>query len=128
MLHDSRALDCGAGRTLHGPHRSDFLVTHGPKSAAAASCSTGEQKALLISIVLAHARAMRATPVGVLPVLLFDEGVAHLDVRRRVGLFETLSRLGAQCWFTGTDRALFAGLEGETQYCSVEDGVLTPTG
>jgi DNA replication and repair protein RecF len=127
MLHDSRSSDRAAGRTLHGPHRSDFLVTHGPKAAAAAACSTGEQKALLISIVLAHARAMRETALGVLPILLFDEGITHLDGKRRAGLFETVSGLGAQCWFTGTDRALFAGLEGEAQYYSVEDGVLTPT-
>ncbi len=128
MLHDSRLPDRGAGRTLHGPHRSDFLVTHGPKKAAAAACSTGEQKALLISIILAHAGAMRATPWGVLPILLFDEGIAHLDAGRRVGLFETLSRLGAQCWFTGTDRALFAGLDDETRYFAVDDGMLKPAG
>jgi DNA replication and repair protein RecF len=128
MLHDSRLSDRGAGRTLHGPHRSDFLVSHGPKATAAAACSTGEQKALLISIVLAHARAMRETALGVLPILLFDEGITHLDSRRRAGLFETLAGIGAQCWFTGTDRALFAGLEGEAQFYSVDDGVLTPTG
>jgi DNA replication and repair protein RecF len=128
ILHDSRSKDGGAGRTLHGPHRSDFIVTYGPRASPAASCSTGEQKALLIAIVIAHARAMRATPPGVLPVLLFDEGVAHLDRSRRVGLFETLTRLGAQCWFAGTDRELFAGLETDTEFYAVDGGLLTPTG
>lgn len=106
ILTDSRALDGAAGRTLNGPHRSDFQVMHGPKAMPAGQCSTGEQKALLTGLVLAHAKAVKEV-AGRTPVLLLDEIAAHLDVSRRRGLFEMLVGLGSQCWMTGTDASLF---------------------
>ena len=109
MLHDSRRADAGAGRTLIGPHRSDLSVTHGPKDMPARLCSTGEQKALLIGIVLAHARAVKAGFGGLAPILLLDEVAAHLDAGRRHGLYGELEGLGGQVWMTGTDRSLFEG-------------------
>jgi DNA replication and repair protein RecF len=128
MLHDSRKLDRAAGRTLSGPHRVDLKVTHGPKGIEAGICSTGEQKAMLIGIVLALARAMKNTLGGRLPVLLLDEVVAHLDAERRAGLFRELREIGAQCWLTGTDRALFSGMDNRTAFYAVNDGALAPIG
>jgi DNA replication and repair protein RecF len=122
ILRDSRGLDRAAGRTLRGPHRSDLVVVHGPKQVAADRCSTGEQKALLIGLILAHARAVRASS-GTAPVLLLDEVAAHLDARRRRGLFEALVALGSQSWMTGTDEGLFEGLEKDGTVFHVEDGV-----
>jgi DNA replication and repair protein RecF len=89
LLRDSRGPDRAAGRCLQGPHRSDLVVVHGPKAAEARICSTGEQKALLIGLVLAHARAVRTACDGWAPILLLDEVAAHLDEERRVGLFES---------------------------------------
>ncbi|MFO1088690.1 MAG: DNA replication/repair protein RecF [Hyphomicrobiales bacterium] len=125
-LQDSRRLDQAAGRTLNGPHRADLQVTHGPRGMAAEKCSTGEQKALLIGITLAHARAVRDAFSGFVPLLLLDEVVAHLDRARREGLFEELAELGAQAWMTGTDAALFAGFDGKARFMTVEAGQVAP--
>jgi len=127
MLADSRAQDAAAGRTLHGPHRSDLEVVHGPKGIAASYCSTGEQKALLVGIVLAHGRVIRAAFDGYAPLLLLDEVSAHLDESRRNGLFDELVELGAQAWMTGTDLSLFSSLGERAQYLAMDDGSVKPT-
>ena len=123
ILRDSRGLDRAAGRTLRGPHRSDLSVVHGPKQMAAGQCSTGEQKALLIGLILAQARAVKAA-VGVAPIVLLDEVAAHLDRTRRQGLLEALRAIGAQSWMTGTDAELFAGMGQEGTVFQVEDGTV----
>jgi DNA replication and repair protein RecF len=107
MLRANRARDAAAGRTLEGPHLTDFLVRDLDKNIAAAEASTGEQKALLISLVLAHA-ALLTELTGLAPVLLLDEVNAHLDTNRRAALHLELMALGAQAWMTGADDALFA--------------------
>jgi len=109
-LRDYRTRDRAAGRTLVGPQASDLLVRHGPKDIAAATASTGEQKALLIGLVLAHARLV-ATMSGLSPLVLLDEIAAHLDPRRRSALFEALGELGGQVWMTGADASLFVELQ-----------------
>jgi DNA replication and repair protein RecF len=109
VLKDNRARDAAAGRTLDGPHLTDLAVIYAPKGIAAADASTGEQKALLIGLVLAHAGLIGAM-TGFAPVLLLDEVAAHLDRDRRAALFEALARLGAQVWMTGADPAAFADL------------------
>lgn len=121
MLAENRARDRAAGRTLDGPHRTDLLVGHAGKSMPAALSSTGEQKALLVGIILAHAR-LTARLTGMTPVLLLDEIAAHLDGERRHGLFSMLAELNCQVFATGTDRALFAGLPGKVQILTVKDG------
>jgi len=126
ILRDSRKLDRAAGRTLRGPHRSDLAVVHGPKSMAAAQCSTGEQKALLIGLILAQARAVKKE-VGAPPILLLDEVAAHLDGARRLGLFSALADLGCQAWMTGTDAELFAGLGRDAAVLHVEAGQILET-
>ena len=110
-LRAGRARDAAAGRALAGPHRTDLIVTHLDKGQPAALCSTGEQKALLLGIVLAHAELV-ADRVGRPPILLLDEVAAHLDPSRRTALFERLAGRG-QVWMTGTEEALFAGLTDE---------------
>ncbi len=105
-LKRGRAQDAAAGRALVGPHRADLRVMHGGKGVPAGQASTGEQKALLIAIVLAHAAVVRAR-MGTPPLMLLDEIAAHLDGARRQRLFERLAETGAQVWMTGTDRALF---------------------
>ena len=120
-LRDARGLDRASGRTQNGTHRSEMLVKHVIKQIPAHACSTGEQKALLLSIVLAQARAGMQWH-GVVPVLLLDEVVAHLDERRRLELFEEICEIGAQTWMTGTDDALFAGISGKAQFFQVENG------
>ncbi len=110
-LAQSRARDTAAGRTLVGPHRSDLAVTHLGKNQAAGLCSTGEQKALLLGIILAHADLV-AERTGGAPVLLLDEIAAHLDPVRRAALFERLAGKG-QVWMTGTEDALFTDLGGD---------------
>ncbi|WP_017666724.1 DNA replication/repair protein RecF [Sandarakinorhabdus sp. AAP62] len=110
-LARGRARDAAAARAIDGPHRADLIVTHAGKAMPAATCSTGEQKALLIAIVLAHA-ALVAQRSGQPPILLLDEIAAHLDASRRAALFERLSGMGVQAWMTGTDAALFAELAG----------------
>ncbi|NLH82643.1 MAG: DNA replication/repair protein RecF [Phyllobacteriaceae bacterium] len=108
-LAESRRRDAAAGRTLDGPHRADLAVRHGPKAMPAHLSSTGEQKALLLGLVLAHARLVGET-TGRAPLLLLDDIAAHLDPRRRGELFDVLEALGAQCWMTGTDASAFAAL------------------
>lgn len=109
-LASGRRRDAAAGRALDGPHRADLAVTHLGKAQAAAMCSTGEQKALLLGIVLAHAELV-AERRQAAPVLLLDEVAAHLDPRRRAALFERLAGRG-QVWMTGTEPGLFAGVDG----------------
>ncbi len=111
-LADSRRRDAAAGRALIGPHRSDLAVTHLGKDQAAGLCSTGEQKALLLGLILAHADLV-AERTGAAPVLLLDEVAAHLDPLRRAALFDRLSGKG-QVWMTGTEDALFADLQVES--------------
>ena len=122
-MADNRARDRAAGRTLEGPHRSDLTVAHRPKAMPAELCSTGEQKALLIGIVLSHARLV-AEMTGATPILLLDEIAAHLDAGRRAALFRILDELGCQAFMTGTDAALFSGLEGRAQFLDVEHGTV----
>ena len=120
-LAASRQLDREAGRALIGAHRSDIKVMHLLKKRPAAVCSTGEQKALLISIILAHARLV-SLDRGWPPLLLLDEIVAHLDVDRRVALFKEICAIGAQSWMTGTDLNLFEGFLGRAQIFRIEAG------
>lgn len=122
-LQDSRGLDRAAGRTLSGPHRSDLVVHHGPKGMAAEEGSTGEQKALLIGLILAQAQAIRAV-TGAAPILLLDEIAAHLDKARRTALFGLLERLGVQAWMTGTEPELFDGASVSTMVYQVDNGTL----
>ena len=117
ILADSRGLDRSQQRTMTGPHRADISVMHGPKSTPAELCSTGEQKALLIGLVLAQAQAAKDV-LGAAPILLLDEVAAHLDETRRRGLFGSLAALGCQAWMTGTDESLFA--EAGAFACSYE--------
>jgi DNA replication and repair protein RecF len=121
ILRDNRARDAAAGRTLDGPHLTDLAVVYAPKGIAAAEASTGEQKALLIGLVLAHA-ALLAEMTGFAPVLLLDEVVAHLDPGRRDALFAALDRLGAQVWMTGADPAAFAEATTRAEVFSVSPG------
>jgi len=120
-LAASRERDAEAGRTLAGPHLADLEVRHTPKRADARDCSTGEQKALLISIVLANAWLQRKRH-GVAPVLLLDEIAAHLDAARRGALFEEILALKSQAWLTGTDRKLFAPLEAHAMFFAIDNG------
>jgi DNA replication and repair protein RecF len=121
-LAASRRLDGESGRTNVGPHLADLNVRHTAKRADARDCSTGEQKALLISIILANAWLQKNRNGGVPPILLLDEVAAHLDAERREGLFEEVLDLGAQAFMTGTDRALFASFSGRAQSFTVEAG------
>jgi DNA replication and repair protein RecF len=121
-LMRSRGQDAAAGRALVGPHRADLAVMHDAKAMAAGLCSTGEQKALLVGIVLAHAGLVAARR-GRAPLLLLDEVAAHLDAERRAALFGRLSALGAQTWVTGTDAGLFEAVEGDRFV--VADGTVT---
>ncbi len=124
-LADGRGRDMAAGRSLHGPHRSDLLVSHRAKAMPARDCSTGEQKALLIGLVLANAR-LRAAEDGRPPLLLLDEVAAHLDGERRAALFDELCHLGMQAWMTGTDAVLFDSFEGRAQMIGVEHSRFRP--
>ena len=125
-LRSGRERDRAAGRALVGPHRTDILVEHGPKSMPAAVCSTGEQKSLLIGLVLAHAELLAERRDGAAPILLLDEIAAHLDEHRRGALFAEILRLGAQAWMTGTDRHAFSALESHALFVQVEEGRVTP--
>ena len=120
----SRIRDAEAGRTLAGPHTTDLAVRHTGKRAEARACSTGEQKALLISIMLADARELARAREGLAPILLLDEIAAHLDAMRRSALFEEIHSLGAQAWMTGTDLSLFEAAR--CQIFDVRDGVFHP--
>ncbi|NQW01873.1 MAG: DNA replication/repair protein RecF [Rhodospirillales bacterium] len=124
-LAADRARDQSGGRTHSGPHRTDLVVRHGAKGKAAALCSTGEQKALLIAIVLANA-ALRGREDGGVPVLLLDEVAAHLDEMRREALFAHLLSLGAQVWLTGTDDSLFGAFKNRAQHFEIDNNGLKP--
>ena len=124
-LKELRRQDAESGTTLLGPHRSDLAVRHAITGMPAAEGSTGEQKALLIAIVLAHAR-LQAALRDRAPLLLLDEVAAHLDPARRGALFGEILWLGGQAWLTGTDAALFEGLRGRAQFFSVADAALAP--
>lgn len=123
-LAESRFRDLAAGRTLVGPHRADLYGVYAAKSVPARDCSTGEQKALLVSLILANARAL-AEQIGAPPILLLDEVSAHLDANRRAALYDEICALGAQAWMTGTGPELFAELGSKAQRVEVTevDGV-----
>ena len=125
---EGRRRDLAAGRTLIGPHRADMHAIYAAKGVAAGRCSTGEQKALLISLILANARAL-AADVGAAPVLLLDEVAAHLDAGRRAALYDEICALGAQAMMTGTEAALFdtLGARGQMVTVTETDGYSTVT-
>jgi DNA replication and repair protein RecF len=123
LLKDNRARDAAAGRTLDGPHLSDLVVLHASKNIPAADASTGEQKALLIRLVLAHASLIKQM-TGFAPLLLLDELIAHLDPSRRAALYDALSLLGAQVWMTGADPAAFGDIVGRAQVFLVRGGMV----
>ena len=126
-LARSRERDAAAGRALTGPHRGDLAVTHREKGRPAGECSTGEQKALIMNLVLAQAARLSRAESGPNPILLLDEAAAHLDARRRSGLFDEIEALGLQAFLTGVDEALFADLKGRAQGVQVDAGILTRT-
>ncbi len=123
-LRNGRGRDAAAGRTLEGPHRVDLLVRHQEKNIEASRCSTGEQKALLIGLILAHAR-LTADMTGFAPILLLDEIAAHLDEGRRATLFDLVDGLGGQAFMTGTDQSMFAALGDRAQFFTVSHGSVT---
>ena len=125
-LANGRERDRAAGRTLDGPHRADLVVRHRPKAMPAELCSTGEQKALLVGLVLSHAR-LTGEMSGLTPILLLDEIAAHLDAGRRAALFSILEELNCQAFMTGTDAALFSSLSGRAQFLTVDHGAVVPT-
>ncbi|MGA8494596.1 MAG: DNA replication/repair protein RecF [Xanthobacteraceae bacterium] len=125
VLRDNRARDAAAGRTSDGPHLTDLKVTYAHKGIPAADASTGEQKALLIGLVLAHGRLI-AEMTGFAPILLLDEIVAHLDPARRAALHVELAQLGGQVWMTGADPALFAEIGDDAMIIEVASGRLEP--
>jgi len=127
VLRDNRGRDAAAGRTLAGPHLSDLSVAYAPKSIPAADASTGEQKALLIGLVLAHA-GLLADMSGFAPVLLLDEVVAHLDPSRRAALYAELETLGAQAWMTGADAAAFSDIAAKADVVEVSPAQLQRRG
>ena len=123
-LSDGRMRDLSAGRTLVGPHRADLFGVFAAKDVPARDCSTGEQKALLVSLILANARAL-AVEFGAPPLLLLDEVAAHLDAGRRAALYDEISALGAQAWMTGTEDGLFEamGTRAQTLFVTDQDGL-----
>ncbi len=125
LLIGNRAKDQAARRTLIGPHRTDFLIGHGEKNMPAEICSTGEQKALLINLVLANVHLVKQINHSMGPIILLDEVAAHLDVKRRQSLFENVLQLGGQVWMTGTDRDMFSSLGENAQYLTVDKGIVT---
>lgn len=124
-LRAARSHDAVHGGAAWGPHRTELMVRYAAKDCPARDCSTGEQKALLLSITLAVARELAAER-GEAPLLLLDEVVAHLDGARRAALFDEVSALGAQAWLTGTDDELFAGLRGRARFFRVLDATVMP--
>ncbi|MEZ5920252.1 MAG: DNA replication/repair protein RecF [Parvularculaceae bacterium] len=122
LLRKNRRVDAEAGRALSGPHRSDLLVTHRAKGRAARLCSTGEQKALLIGLILANARALSMRSGAAPLILLLDEIAAHLDEARRAALFDILDELGFHCFMTGTDASLFEAWGSRAQGFELKDG------
>ena len=125
LLKENRPRDAAAGRTLDGPHLSDLAVSHAGKNIPAADASTGEQKALLIRLVLAHAGLIKQM-TGFAPLLLLDEVVAHLDPKRRTALYDALSSLAAQVWMTGADPAAFGDIIGRANVFVVQSGTVDP--
>jgi DNA replication and repair protein RecF len=125
ILRSNRARDAAAGRTLEGPHLTDLKVIYAPKNMPAREASTGEQKALLIGLVLAHA-ILVAEMTGIIPLLLLDEVIAHLDPNRRIALFDELTKLGAQVWMTGADPAAFAEVGASGEIFDVDSGRIAP--
>ena len=121
----ARPRDAAAGRALTGPHRTDLVVRHREKDRPAAECSTGEQKALILNLVLAQAARLSRAESSPNPILLLDEVAAHLDFRRRAALFEEITALGLQAFLTGTDRALFQHRPGWAQAVQVDASTLT---
>ena len=126
-LRAARSRDEAAGATTFGPHRSDLSVRHAAKDLPAGQCSTGEQKAVLVSMVLAQAR-VRTALSGLAPLLLLDEVVAHLDATRRAALFDALAELSAQSWMTGTDEVLFDGFGDRAQFFRVAEARVVKNG
>jgi DNA replication and repair protein RecF len=123
-LRFNRTRDQVAGRTLEGVHRTDLTVLHAPKQLPAAQCSTGEQKALLIGLILANAQALFERDFAPSPLLVLDEAAAHLDSDRRAALYDELAALGGQAWLTGTDRSLFDAFGDRAQRFEVSNGVV----
>jgi DNA replication and repair protein RecF len=123
-LRHERQRAAAAGRTLAGPHLADLHVRHGPKQMPAENCSTGEQKALLIGLVLAQVQ-LATQLTGQTPLLLLDEVAAHLDEPRREALFALLEELGCQTFMTGTDMASFSSMEERVERLTVGDGRIT---
>jgi len=123
-LRGARGLDASAGRSLEGPHRSDLQVVYMAKNMAAKDCSTGDQKALLVGLILAQAQSVAAR-LGDVPVLLLDEVAAHLDGHRRAALAEILTHLGGQSWITGTEMAAFSGFAKNAPLTAIQ---MTPSG
>jgi DNA replication and repair protein RecF len=126
-LARSRERDAAAGRALSGPHRGDLGVLHREKQRPAAECSTGEQKALILNLVLAQSARLSRAESAPNPILLLDEVAAHLDPSRRAALFDEIEALGLQAFLTGTEAALFEGLKNRAQGVRVDDGRLTVT-
>jgi DNA replication and repair protein RecF len=127
-LAAARPRDAAAGRALTGPHRGDLAVIHAEKDRPAAECSTGEQKALVLNLVLAQAARLARSQTAPSPVLLLDEVAAHLDARRRGALFDEIEALGLQAFLTGTDGVLFRGFSARAQGFWVEGSGLKPMG
>jgi DNA replication and repair protein RecF len=123
-LRLNRTRDQVAGRTLEGVHRTDLQVTHAPKRLPAGQCSTGEQKALLIGLILANAQALFERDFAPSPLLVLDEAAAHLDSDRRAALYDELAALGGQAWLTGTDRSLFDAFGDRAQRFEVSNGIV----
>lgn len=123
QLHDLRHRDRAAKRTLTGPHRADLIVRHAEKDIEAGLCSTGEQKALLIGLVLAHGMLTRKVS-KLTPIILLDEVAAHLDIDRRAALFDRIHAIGGQAFMTGTDRNLFDAMGSRAQYFTAHNGTL----
>jgi DNA replication and repair protein RecF len=124
LLREMRGRDAGAGRALDGPHRSDLNARHAAKDMAADQCSTGEQKALLLGVTLAQARALADDPGAGPSLLLIDEAAAHLDAVRRAALFDELLANPGQAWLTGTDESLFDAFAERAQRFEVRDGAV----
>ena len=123
-LEASRGKDAETGGAAIGPHKGDLAVGHAATGRPAAQCSTGEQKALLVAIVLASAR-VQSEDRGVTPIVLLDEVAAHLDARHRAALFDVVAALDVQAWYAGTDRAVFEPLRGRAQFFAVESAAAT---
>ena len=126
-LAASRPRDRAAGRALEGPHRGDLAVRQRDKNRPASECSTGEQKALVLNLVLAQVARLSRVKTAPTPIVLLDEVAAHLDADRRAALFDEIEALGVQAFLTGTDQTLFATLKGRAIGVHVDAGALTVT-